>query len=514
MAEYLTDVVYPVAFRSPLNVVMLRYLAAEAGLSLPSAAEPFTYLDLGCGSAMTLLYEAAAAPRSRFFGVDLSAEMIGQGRRLAETAGLGNVTLFEAPFGAVPDLPIPPVDFLVMHGIYSWVGEAVRGQVRDVIRARLKPGGIVLLNYNCRPGGLIGLELCRLARFAAPSSEGGNAARVELALDFLVRLRRSGARLFAQTEASDCLDRWLGADRAYLAHELFAQDQWVPDVATVAAEMQSIGLAYLADMEAALNMPELAVPPDLGELLRSRTDRANRATLVDFVAARRFRGELYVRGTAPPLDGPPCLDGFLFGLAGEPSTFRYEHAFPSGHWTAGRLSRAIVAALKDGPLPLARLADRCAPGADPAELIRSLRILVATRQVVPLAAPWPATVEEPPHQRLNRIILAMALARQRQLPLASGFGRPFVISEGALLMLAAVADAGYDGAVARGREAVGDGTLTVAGRPVGGAELQRVLGEGLIVLRRTTVPRLARLGVLPPDLLAAFGLDPTPSTSA
>jgi len=54
-------------------------------------ADGIRMLDLGCGSGQILIRFAELFPKSRFFGADLSAEAIENGRRDAERRGLRNV---------------------------------------------------------------------------------------------------------------------------------------------------------------------------------------------------------------------------------------------------------------------------------------------------------------------------------------------------------------------------------------------------------------------------------------
>jgi len=95
----------------------------------------FTYLDLGCGHGLNLLFNAAAHPAARFYGLDLNPTHIAAAQAKAEALGLSNVhfaladlTTFAAGLpGTGPCRGWPEAyDVVVAHGLASWVGAEVR----------------------------------------------------------------------------------------------------------------------------------------------------------------------------------------------------------------------------------------------------------------------------------------------------------------------------------------------------------------------------------------------------
>ncbi len=121
-------------------------------LALPVAdPEACRVLELGCGDGGNLIPMAISFPGSEFLGVDLAPTAIARGRSAIEAVGLSNIRLLEASFGDVGD-EFSGFDFIIAHGVYSWVPEAVREQLLAVIRARLRPAGIAFVSYNAQPG--------------------------------------------------------------------------------------------------------------------------------------------------------------------------------------------------------------------------------------------------------------------------------------------------------------------------------------------------------------------------
>jgi ubiquinone/menaquinone biosynthesis C-methylase UbiE len=117
-------------------------------------------LDIGCGTGAAV---RAAAPRvSRAVGVDLSAEMIAQGRERA--AGIGNLELLEADAEALPfeDETFTAVMCTTSFHHYPSPGRAI-GEMGRV----LTPGGRVLIADMTTDRVLVRLADRAMRRFQA-----------------------------------------------------------------------------------------------------------------------------------------------------------------------------------------------------------------------------------------------------------------------------------------------------------------------------------------------------------
>ena len=128
----------------------LATIATLYGLTPPPVAT-CRVLELGCGDGANLLPVALALPQSTCVGIDLSGEAVARGQRLAEQVGLGNVSLRQMDVMELPD-DFGPFDYVIAHGLYSWVPPAVRERVLEICRSRLSPGGIAFVSYNALPG--------------------------------------------------------------------------------------------------------------------------------------------------------------------------------------------------------------------------------------------------------------------------------------------------------------------------------------------------------------------------
>ena len=82
------------------------------------------YLELGYGQGVSANLHAADNPRGEFWGTDFNPDHALYARSLARQSGVSAQWL-ELGFEAMLDTPTPPFDFIVLHGVWSWVSPAL-----------------------------------------------------------------------------------------------------------------------------------------------------------------------------------------------------------------------------------------------------------------------------------------------------------------------------------------------------------------------------------------------------
>ena len=108
-------------------------------------------LELGCASGGNLIPMAYGLPGSQFLGIDLSRRQIEQGRTTIAELGLDNVAL--EPLNILDiDSDLGVFDYIIAHGVYSWVPAAVQDKLFEVCRQCLAPQGVAYVSYNTYPG--------------------------------------------------------------------------------------------------------------------------------------------------------------------------------------------------------------------------------------------------------------------------------------------------------------------------------------------------------------------------
>jgi SAM-dependent methyltransferase len=127
-----------------------------AGLLLPPV-EQWRVLEIGCGDGSNILPLAFDYPEGKFVGVDRALNPIAAGRALAARLQLANIELHAADL--IEWQPKGKFDYIIAHGVYSWVPKEIRERILQICSAALKPRGVAYISYNALPG-------CHFRRFA------------------------------------------------------------------------------------------------------------------------------------------------------------------------------------------------------------------------------------------------------------------------------------------------------------------------------------------------------------
>ena len=109
------------------------------------------YLDIGCAIGGNLLPLAETFPEAEFVGIDYAPRQIDEARRRAAALGLTNVK-FECLDIRDIGSGLGTFDYIVAHGVYSWVPPDVRDRLLAVCKKLLRPQGIAYISYNTFPG--------------------------------------------------------------------------------------------------------------------------------------------------------------------------------------------------------------------------------------------------------------------------------------------------------------------------------------------------------------------------
>ncbi len=102
---------------------------------------------------------AHSLPGSSFVGIDLSAHQVAIGQADIQRLGLGNVTLLHLNLTDV-GAEFGEFDYIIAHGVYSWIPAEVRDKLLAICKRHLAPNGIAYVSYNAYPG-WHGLEAMR-----------------------------------------------------------------------------------------------------------------------------------------------------------------------------------------------------------------------------------------------------------------------------------------------------------------------------------------------------------------
>jgi len=252
-------------------------------------------LEIGCGAAGNLIPFAAVHPEAQVVGIDLSEVAIAQGRRLVRAAGIENVELVAGDIAAVDVATLGQFDYIIAHGVYSWVPESVQDAILSLTRNALTPDGVAYISYNVYPGWK-SKEIVRDAmRFAGRDSGSAEQQVIDarVMVDFLEDVAPPATPL--ARAVAEFRDRDNGFEDSYLVHDELAKVNSPCYFTEMAERVGAHGLVFLAEAQ-----PELMFPANYGEKVAAHVAQHCGGSqplieqYLDFAVDRAFRQSLFV----------------------------------------------------------------------------------------------------------------------------------------------------------------------------------------------------------------------------
>jgi SAM-dependent methyltransferase len=233
---------------------------------------------------------AVALPQASFVGVDAAPGAIARGQQLIEAVGVANVTLHARPFEQFAPTS-EGFDYVIAHGVYSWVAPASRDRLLEICRCALARAGVAYVSYNALPGGRLREALRDMLRFhtADAVQPGERIAHARALLRFLVEGWPS-EHAFATAmrhEAEGLLDR---GDPSLL-HDDLADVNAAVYFHEFVAHASAHGLQYLAEADFFEMQTGVTAGP-VAEALLGVQDPIRREQYLDFLKGRMFRQTL------------------------------------------------------------------------------------------------------------------------------------------------------------------------------------------------------------------------------
>ena len=271
----------------------LRSVAALFGLNPPDLSHA-RVLEIGCAAGGNLWPMAYRYPKAQFVGIDLSPQQINDGQETVNNLGIKNLKLIT---GSVTEMAsdIGMFDYIVCHGVYSWVPPEVQDAILSVCSSHLNPTGIAYVSYNTYPGWK-GREIVRDAMLYRANKRGGDIHnQLNVAYGMVDFMAQHATAPLVKQNMTEMQTLFKTAARSYVGHdflEIYNSPCYFSEFAARAAGKQ---LAYLSESEVhtiyAGNLPQHLQQQLLAEC---NGDQVVLEQYMDYLNNRSFRQTLLV----------------------------------------------------------------------------------------------------------------------------------------------------------------------------------------------------------------------------
>lgn len=295
-AGYVADIGYTFGYYQELNPLRVKLAFLNAGLVCPEMA---TACELGFGQGMSANLHAAASVIS-WHGTDFNPSQAGFAQELANVSGSGAKLYDEAFAEFVKRTDLPDFDYIGIHGIWSWISDENRACMVDLIRSKLKVGGVLYISYNTMPGWAAFAPMRHLMTEHADiiGVEGhGIVNRINGALDFTGKLLATNPTYArANPQIAERIKKIKEQNRHYLAHEYFNRDWHPMHFATMADCLEPAKVSYACSAHYLDHIDAVNLAAEQQAFLKEIPDAMFRESVRDFMVNQQFRRDYWVKG--------------------------------------------------------------------------------------------------------------------------------------------------------------------------------------------------------------------------
>ncbi len=306
MEGYESDIEYTIGYYREQEPEFLNLCLITQGVKPIDIEQGFTYCELGCGFGLTSLVMAANYPQGRFYAIDFNPTHIAYARYLAKEAGLNNIVFLEKSFAEIDSdsALLPECDYIVLHGIFTWVSDENRQHIINICSKKLRSGGLVYNSYNAKPGWSLGEPIQKLMINAGKMFAGNSVERFEKAVDLVDNFFKLDSRYLAINPSSinSTINLLKSRNKHYLIHEYFNEGWrafYFPEIIDYLAPAK-LSFAGEANVTSAYTLSLL--PEEPRKFLAGIKDKTIQELFKDVLLNTVFRKDIYLRGHKFDLD--------------------------------------------------------------------------------------------------------------------------------------------------------------------------------------------------------------------
>ena len=271
-------------------------LEAYAALVGVSAPNPTTarVLELGATYGGNIISQALFNPDATFVGIELSQEQVEKGNEVIANAGLTNVSLIQSDIASIGS-EIGTFDYIIAHGVYSWVDDGVKDALLRLIDEHLAEDGIAYISYNTYPGWHTMDEVRQLMMFSNRDKAQFN--HKEKVLHGKTVGSIVGSQILKYDNLKERNSKFLGAlrsvmqkDEYYVGHDHLEPNNDPVYFYQFNDHLEAHNLAYLCDADLTLSMVR-SFDADIADTLDklALNDHVAQEQYLDFMLDTTFR---------------------------------------------------------------------------------------------------------------------------------------------------------------------------------------------------------------------------------
>lgn len=213
---------------------------------------------------------------------------------LIDRLNLQNIKLYTMPFSDLIQQDLPKMNFIVSHGVYSWVNSEVRQQMRTLMQTKLKSEGLIYLSYNCLPGMGKMAPLRQILNEMAKKEQGTSFERAKMALKKLNEFKPD-LKYYQDNPTIESIIKNFNHSDKYMFGEIFNPVWDLFYSHEIAQEMQNIGLNFVGRADLSANHQNQKLTPNLKKHYNELEKSEEKELFLDYAFNTQFRSDVFIR---------------------------------------------------------------------------------------------------------------------------------------------------------------------------------------------------------------------------
>ncbi|WP_316353328.1 methyltransferase regulatory domain-containing protein [Candidatus Trichorickettsia mobilis] len=257
----------------------------------PVKPEQARVLELGCGIGGNLIPHAANYPEAEFVGVDLSKAQIDEANKHVVGLGLKNIKFHPCSITDI-DESWGKFDYIIAHGLLSWVPEFVKNKIFEISSKNLSKNGIAYISYNTLPGWNMIRSIREMMLYHTRKTNDLREKYIQAKsfLDFMLKNMNDADSPYAKVIKKE-VEILANVSDYYFMHEHLEENNSQYYFFEFMQKAKQNGLQYLSETDLVIMLSD-NLPDNVAKILNQFNDFIEIQQYMDFITNRRFRTTL------------------------------------------------------------------------------------------------------------------------------------------------------------------------------------------------------------------------------
>lgn len=290
---YVMGIDYINAYFYGLNPLNIDFNLTLAGVKNTKDSS-ISYLELGFGKGYSLALHSVCN-KGEFIGVDFNPSFAFNTKELSPNSKIYNESFKDFYKRAISEKM--SFDYIVLHGVWSWINSKNKKYIQKIIDKCLNIGGIVYISYNSFPGWEGGYSLQKILKAFEERQNETPTTKIKNSLEILEQFSKIPMSFLQQNpKAKEEILYILNQDISVLAHEFFNKHWSCHHFLDIAEMMQECKCEFASSANVLWHFDDLTLSQEELNFLNTLQCPLLQEQIKDFFVNRKFRADLFIKG--------------------------------------------------------------------------------------------------------------------------------------------------------------------------------------------------------------------------